>query len=57
MTPTLKSSRISEVRDEAEDRFDQSPSLNGPRMSALDPELRKRISGVGEEDRMMVFFD
>ena len=44
MTPPQRSSRISEVRDEAEDKFDESPSLSGPRMSALDPELRKRIS-------------
>ena len=44
MTPPQRSSTISEIQNEAEDKFDESPSLNGPRMSALDPELRKRIS-------------
>ena len=43
-TPPQRSSTISEHREEAEDRFDESPALSGPRMSALDPELRKRIS-------------
>ena len=43
-TPPQKSSTIPEHREEAEDRFDESPALSGPRMSALDPELRKRIS-------------
>ena len=43
-TPPQRSSTISEHREEAQDRFDESPALSGPRMSALDPELRKRIS-------------
>ena len=51
MTPPQRSSRISEVRDEAEDKFDQSPSLSGPRMSALDPELRKRISVTSRKSK------